>query len=63
MSASVVSGGGGGKERAEKEKDPTKDPTDPVNGVKDALRALNQLDNLLLVNYEEGNTPAVTAAV
>lgn len=62
MSASVASGGGGGgKERGEKDKE--KDPTDPMNGVKDALRALNQLDNLLLVNYEEGNTPAVTAAV
>jgi hypothetical protein len=60
MSGSVASGGkGGGKERGDKEKD----PTDPLNGVKDALRALNQLDNLLLVNYEEGNTPAVTTAV
>lgn len=72
MSASIASGGGtvggggggdgtvgGGEGKREKEKD----PTDPLNGVKDALRALNQLDNLLLVGYEEGNAPAVTTAV
>lgn len=55
MSASVASGGG--------KRDKEKDPTDPLNGVKDALRALNQLDNLLLVGYEEGNAPTVTTAV
>lgn len=68
MSASVASGGGagggsGGGGGGEGKRDKEKDPTDPLNGVKDALRALNQLDNLLLVGYEEGNAPAVTTAV